>query len=179
LRLVPGQRDHQDLALILLWIGLLWFGLKLGLKMIYRIGMLWILIPVAPLALSCWAIPQAQWIARTWTRQFVGWTFGQVLVTIALKLAFVMNPYGPVGPSWFGVLFTLVMLAMAHDAVDLLVSGGAQPLGAARGMVVSVRRAASLVSGAIAEASAEASAKAAEAAAMKEYIPAEWRTERT
>ena len=111
LRPIPGERSHDDLALLLLILGLLWFGLQLGLKMIYRIGMLWILIPTAPLALSCWAIPQTQWIARTWTRQFVGWTFGQVLVTIALKLGFVVGPFGPAGSSVGGLVFSVAMIA--------------------------------------------------------------------
>jgi hypothetical protein len=35
--------------------------------MLYRIGLLLILIATAPLALACWAIPQAQWVATTWT----------------------------------------------------------------------------------------------------------------
>jgi len=92
--MLPGDRNHDDMVLILLILGLVWFAFRLGVRMLYRIGMLWILIPTAPLALSCWAIPQAHWVARSWTRLFVGWTFGQVLVTIALKLAYLTNPYG-------------------------------------------------------------------------------------
>jgi hypothetical protein len=55
----------DPLSSSLLLLALLWFGLKLGLKMLYRLGMLWILITTAPLALACWAVPQAQWVATT------------------------------------------------------------------------------------------------------------------
>ena len=104
-------------------IALFFFGLKLGFKMAYRLGMLWILIPTAPVALACWAIPQTRLLAATWTRLFVGWTFGQVLVTIALKLGFVVGPFGPAGASVGGLIFSVAMFALASHAADLLVHG--------------------------------------------------------
>lgn len=67
---LPGDRDHQTFAIILLILALVWFGFRLGLRMLYRIGMLWVLIPTAPVALACWAIPQTQWVAKLWTRLF-------------------------------------------------------------------------------------------------------------
>jgi hypothetical protein len=133
----------------ILLTALLWFGLKLGLKMLYRIGMLWILIPVAPIALACWAIPQAQWVARTWTRLFVGWTFGQVLVTIALKLGFTAGPFGPAGTSVGGLIFNIAMAAMACDLVDLLVGASGPHFGGSAGATFAFRAVSSIRSGVV------------------------------
>ena len=55
-----GSPVFDNLTTGLLMIFVLWFGLQLGLKMLYRVGLLWILIVTAPLALACWAVPQAQ-----------------------------------------------------------------------------------------------------------------------
>lgn len=128
-----GGYGVDPLSASILLSALVWFGLKLGFKMAYRIGMLWILIPVAPVALACWAIPQTQWVATTWTRLFIGWTFGQVLVTIALKLGTVVGPFGPAGASVGGVLFSIAMIAIASDAADLLVRAGRTNLATAGG----------------------------------------------
>jgi hypothetical protein len=116
---VPGDA----LSYGILALALLFFGLQLSFKMLYRIGMLWILIATAPLALACWAIPQAQWVATTWTRHFVGWTFGQVLVTLALKFGLQSGPFGGTGTSYAGLIFAIVMAALACDLVDVLVYG--------------------------------------------------------
>jgi len=134
-----GAPIFDSLTTGLLVVFVLWFGLQLGLKMLYRIGLLWILIVTAPLALACWAIPQAQWVATTWTRQFVGWTFGQVLVTIALKLAFENGPFGGGGSSEMGMLFSGVMVVLAIDLADLLVYGSIPRFGVLRGASVVYR----------------------------------------
>jgi hypothetical protein len=136
-----GSPIFDNLTTGLLMLFVLWFGLQLGLKMLYRIGLLWILIVTAPLALACWAVPQAQWVATTWTRQFVGWTFGQVLVTIALKLGFENGPFGAGGSSEMGMLFSGVMVVLAIDLVDLLVYGSIPRFGVLRGASVVCRAA--------------------------------------
>jgi hypothetical protein len=146
-----GGYGVDPLSASILLSALVWFGLKLGFKMAYRIGMLWILIPIAPVALACWAIPQTQWVATTWTRLFVGWTFGQVLVTIALKLGTVVGPFGPAGASVGGVLFSIAMIALASDAADLLVRAGGPHLGTSGGTSY-VPRAATVIRSAVAAA---------------------------
>ncbi len=137
----------DPLTMGVLTLIMLWFGLQLGLKMLYRIGMLWVLIATGPLALGCWAIPQAQWVATTWARQFFGWTFGQVLVTIALKIAFANNPFGTGGP--LALIFAVALAALAVDLVDLLVYGSTPRFSPVRaiGRVLSLARLAGSIGG--------------------------------
>jgi len=47
-----GSPIFDSLTTGFLVVFVLWFGLQLGLKMLYRIGLLWILIVTAPLALA-------------------------------------------------------------------------------------------------------------------------------
>lgn len=124
-----GAFNFDPPADSILLIVLLFFGLKLAFKMVYRIGMLWVLIPLAPIALACWAVPQTQWVATTWTRLFVGWTFGQVLVTIALKLGTVVGPLGPSGMHDAGFIFSIAMAALACDLADVLVRASGHHFG--------------------------------------------------
>jgi TrbL/VirB6 plasmid conjugal transfer protein len=86
----PGWDQVGSLgqALIEVVSGLVYgvMALLLALQMLMRLGLIDVLIVVAPLALLCWVLPQTQGWARLWSSLFAGTVFVQSLQVLALKL---------------------------------------------------------------------------------------------
>jgi TrbL/VirB6 plasmid conjugal transfer protein len=61
-------------------------GLLLGLQMLMRLGLVDLLIVVAPLAMLCWVLPQTQAWAHQWSVLFTTAVFVQGLQVLGLKL---------------------------------------------------------------------------------------------
>ena len=61
-------------------------GLLLALQMLMRLGLVDLLVVVAPLAMLCWVLPQTQGWARHWSALFTSTVFVQALQVLGLKL---------------------------------------------------------------------------------------------
>ena len=68
------------------WFIYLVMALLLMLQMLMRLGLVDLLIVVAPLAMACWVLPQTQAWARLWSSLFTGTVFVQGLQVLGLRL---------------------------------------------------------------------------------------------
>jgi len=65
-------------------------GLLLVLQMLLRLALIDVLLVIAPLAATCWVLPQTQAWAQTWSEHFFGTVFTQFVQVVALKLGGVL-----------------------------------------------------------------------------------------
>jgi hypothetical protein len=121
---------------LLLWLLLIYFGVRLLVRLAYSIFRLLVALVFGPVALILWAIPQTEWVTWFWLRELVGWATTPLLVTACLALAI------PLASLHSGILagavFSLAGLMAAYDLVGLLGLShgggghGLSPLGYAR-----------------------------------------------
>lgn len=78
--------DHSWLLAFLL-VAFLLVWLWLFFKMAGRMAMLMVLLVLAPAAQMCWILPQTRGLADRWHSKFWSTLYAQVVVTVALKLA--------------------------------------------------------------------------------------------
>jgi len=109
-------------------------------SLLFRIGMIDILIAAGGLALLCYATPQSQGLAQAYTRVAVGTIFGQILFVVALRVASVLA--GIASGGVLGTLIGIVVLIMARSMLTLPTSSTAsqQGNGMARTAVLFMRR---------------------------------------
>ena len=101
-------------ALLVVWII---FGIRLLVRMGYRLIYLGVLMIVGPLAAYCWTVPQAHSYWSMWVKNYTGLLVGQVLVTICLKLAATM--VGVMGGSLGSVALSIGVLLLAYDMATI------------------------------------------------------------
>src|SRR5439155_19886746 len=90
--------DHVWLtALLLAAFLLVWIWLFI--KMAHRMAMLQLLLVLAPAAQLCWVLPQTRGMADRWHGKFWSTLFAQVVITLALKLAWGSPARRATGPS--------------------------------------------------------------------------------
>jgi hypothetical protein len=117
--------DHTWLLAVLL-VAFLVVWLWLFIKMAARMAMLMVLLVLAPAAQMCWALPQTRGLADRWHGKFWSTLYAQVLVTVALKLAWGFA--GSAGSNPIALLITICLLFLAANSPELL-AGGAARLG--------------------------------------------------
>ena len=117
-------------------------ALLLLISMVFRLGMIDILIVLGPLALLCVTTEQSNRFAQTYTGLAVGTLFSQIPVVVALSLAPVI---GGLGGGVAGTLLGIVVLLLARQMPSLLANRMSSGSGAGRGAisvaVVALRRA--------------------------------------
>ena len=91
-----------------------------------RMAMLMVLLVLAPAAQMCWALPQTRGLADRWHARFWTTLYAQVVVTLALKLAWGFA--GSAGSNPIALLITICLLFLAANSPELL-AGGAARLG--------------------------------------------------
>lgn len=105
--------DPITTAIILvIWVIL---GVRLLIRMAYRLCYFVALLGIGPIAALCWVIPGGENYWRLWVRDYVGLLIGQVLVVICLKLSTSILGVGGVGGSFGGIAISLGVLLLAHD----------------------------------------------------------------
>jgi hypothetical protein len=120
-----------DLPLLLLWVLLIWYGVRLLLRITYSLVRFVVALVFGPVALILWAIPQTEWVTWFWLRELVGWGTTPLLVTVALSIAVPLA----VGRSGFlaAAAFGIAGLMAAYDLVGVLSLAhggrGASPIG--------------------------------------------------
>jgi len=91
-----------------------------------RMAMLMVLLVLAPAAQMCWILPQTRGLADRWHGKFWSTLYAQVVVTVALKLAWGFA--GSVGVNPITLLITICLLFLAANSPELL-AGGAGRVG--------------------------------------------------
>ena len=101
-----------------LWLALIYYGLRLLIRLAYSLFRLLVALVFGPVALILWAIPQAEWVTWFWLRELLGWATTPLLVTACLALAI------PLASGRGGFLATAVWsiagFQAAYDLVGLL-----------------------------------------------------------
>lgn len=101
-----------------LWLFLIWFAVRLMIRLTYGLMRFLIALVFGPVALILWAIPQTEWVTGFWLREFIGWGTSPLLVVVAVSLAI---PLAAGQAGFLGaVLFGIGGLQVAHDVVGLL-----------------------------------------------------------
>jgi hypothetical protein len=125
---IPLFDNSWLVALLLVAFLLAWVWLFL--KMAWRMAMLMVLLVLAPAAQMCWALPQTRGLADRWHGKFWTTLYAQVVVTVALKLAwgfagsigFAAN----IGFNPIALLITICLLFLAANSPELLAGGAAR-----------------------------------------------------
>jgi len=112
---------EQLIALIYIVMSVL-----LVLQQLMRLGLIDVLLILAPLAAVCWILPQTQAWGRRWGGLFVGTVFAQMVLTLTLRLGFNLATDLP-PPSAAGLLQPLLGIAVLALALKIpgLMGGGA------------------------------------------------------
>jgi hypothetical protein len=106
------------IAYLLLWILLIYFGVRLLVRLAYSLFRLLVALVFGPVAIILWAIPQTEWVTWIWLRELVGWATAPLLVTACLAMAIPLA--GLHGGFLAGAVFALAGLMAAYDLVGVL-----------------------------------------------------------
>ncbi len=106
-------------------------SLLLLISLLFRLGLLDVLIVAGSLAMMCWATEQTEHIAQWYARLSVGTLFGQVLLVIGLQVAGVLSG---IGNGLAGTLMAMVVLLLCRSLLGVLSSQQAQHGGSRLGM---------------------------------------------
>lgn len=112
------SRIVGDLPTMILWVLLVWFGLRLLIRVAYSLVRFVVALVFGPVALILWAIPQTEWITWFWLRELIGWGTTPLLVSVCLSVAVPMAT----GRSGFlaAAAFGIAGFMAAHDLVGVL-----------------------------------------------------------
>jgi len=111
-----------------LLIGLIYIvmGVLLEVQQLMRLGLIDVLLILAPLAALCWILPQTQAWGRRWGGLFIGTVFAQMVLTLTLRLGFnLATDLPPLRAA--GVMQPLLGIAVLALALKIpgLMGGGA------------------------------------------------------
>jgi hypothetical protein len=99
-------------------------------SLVFRLGMIDILICVGSLALFCYVTPWSAHFAKTYTRLALGLLFSQVLVVLGFRVASVL---GTAASGVAGTLLSMVVLVLIMKLPGLLAGSEASRTGAGIG----------------------------------------------
>lgn len=102
-------------------------ALLLMFSLLFRLGLLDILIAVGSLALLCKATPETDHIASHYTRISVAVLFSQVLIVVCLRCASVLATLGAGGV--LGTLISIAILWLARSAPQQILAGSSNAQG--------------------------------------------------
>jgi hypothetical protein len=106
-------------------------SLLLLVSLLFRLGLLDVLIAAGSLALMCYASDQTEHIAHWYQRLALGTLFGQVLLVIGLQVAQALSG---LGSGIAGTLLGIVVLLICRSLLSALASAHQQRQGAGMGL---------------------------------------------
>lgn len=113
-------------------------AIMLLFSLLFRLGLIQVLIVIGPLALICYATPWSEGFAQLYTRLSVGLLFSQVMIVVGMRLAEVL---GGLGTGALGTLLSLMILLQLRRLPGLLSSAtSSNGGGSAVGKVLMLRR---------------------------------------
>jgi hypothetical protein len=103
---------------MLVWLLLIYFGVRLLIRLAYGLFRLLVALIFGPVALILWAIPQTEWVTWFWLRELLGWMTTPLLVTACLAMAVPLasGRDGFLGAAVFGI----AGMQAAYDLIGLL-----------------------------------------------------------
>lgn len=96
-------------------------SLLLMFTMLFRLGLVDVLITAGSLALLCYATPQTEHIASHYARLSVGILLSQILIVLGLRVAAVLSGMGSGGA--IGTLLSIVVLILVRSLPQMMISG--------------------------------------------------------
>lgn len=120
---MPADPVEQTAEVVLLVVYAV-VAIILLLTLAFRLALIMVLIPIAPLAFLCWALPQTEGFAQMYVRISLGQVFSQVLIVIGLSLAQVMSTMG--GSGVVAPFLSLIILLSVTRIPAMLASGQEQ-----------------------------------------------------
>ena len=129
-----GGDPGNALLLVLFFLAYVFLALLLLFALISRLGLVDVLLVLAPLAAVLWIHPLTQHYARLWTKTFVAAVFGQFLMLLCLRLAGVLSHAlsTETMPAALAVFVGVAVLFLARRMLSFLategLSGGLDPL---------------------------------------------------
>lgn len=99
-------------------------SLLLLFNLLFRLGLIDILIAVGSLALLCYATPQTEHMASHYVRLSVGVLFAQVLIVLGLRVASVLGSLGNGGVV--GTILSIVVLILVRSLPQTMIAGAGQ-----------------------------------------------------
>lgn len=127
----PGSAAGAAIGAPVLVIVYALVSLLLLISLVFRLGLLDVLIALGSLAEITWATEQSEFIAQWYARLAVGTVFGQVLLVIGLQVAGVLSG---LASGLAGTLLALVVLLICRSLLGTLSSQNIQRGGASMGM---------------------------------------------
>ena len=111
----------SPLIQVLLFAVLLFFGVRLLIKAVWRVGFLAVLLPVGMFACAMYALPQTRWLLGWWVRTWGGMLLAQIPSVLALSIgAQLFARGGGIGAFVYSIAF----LQLATDLYSLIPFGG-------------------------------------------------------
>ncbi len=117
-----GLLTQGELTTLVLLIVYAIVALLLIFSLLFRLGLIDILIAAGSLALLCYASEKSEFLAQHYTRLSVGILFGQILIVLGLRVASVLATLG--GSSLMGTLLSIVVLLLIRDLPKTLIANG-------------------------------------------------------
>ncbi len=99
---------------------LLFFGLRLLIKSIWRVGFLAVLLPVGFVACMLYAVPQSRWVLTWWARMWGGMLIAQIPSVFALSIGAGLFA-GGAGIGAF--VYSIAFLQLATDLYSIIPFG--------------------------------------------------------
>jgi hypothetical protein len=114
----PNPQPGLEVPAALLFLLLIWYALRLVIRLAYSLFRLLVALVFGPVALILWAIPQTEWVTWFWLREVLGWATTPLLVTACLAMAI---PFAS-GRSGFlaAIAFGIAGFQAAYDVAGLL-----------------------------------------------------------
>lgn len=117
-------------------------ALLLLFNLLFRLGLIDILIAVGSLALLCYATPQTEHLASHYVRLSVGILFAQVLIVLGLRVASVLGSLGNGGvvSSLIGIAVLILVRTLPQQLISGAAAGGRQGNGIGVAALIMLRR---------------------------------------
>jgi hypothetical protein len=108
-------------------------ALLLLFTLLFRLGLVDVLIAVGSLALLCYATPQTEHFASHYARLSAGILLSQILIVLGLRVASVLGTLGNGGVV--GTLISIVVLILVRSLPQTIIAGASQRQGSHWGMM--------------------------------------------
>jgi hypothetical protein len=117
---ISSGSTENSLVQAVLFIILLFYGMRLLIKAAWRIGFLAVLLPVGMAACALYAIPATRWLLGWWSRVWGGMLIAQIPSVMALSIGVQLAAHGS-GMGAF--VFSIAFLQLATDLYTLIPFG--------------------------------------------------------
>lgn len=127
-RYVQTGGVDNPLFQVVLFVILLFFGVRLLVKAVWRVMFLAVLLPIGMAACALYAIPQTRWLLTWWARTWGGMLLAQIPSVMALSIGVQLFAFGGSGLATF--VYSIAALQLATDLYGLIPFGHASAQGA-------------------------------------------------